>query len=134
MTHHEYKARLSGLLRAQTIICSGQSPRIRPPAAELLVEFYESIFGNVRAVVDGVRHDRRENISWTEFIRRVCERDEYHEAMTAIIARSEFAGMDAQDFVRKCFREKFPKWDIVVRAGKPVAMDINEIAWEGYHD
>ena len=128
------RARLSGLLHAQKILHGGHIVRIRPPCAELLVEFYETCFGNIRAIVDGVHHDFRENISWIEFLRRVCNRDEYYTAMVAILERSELSGVDAKEFIRRCFREKFPKWDIVVRHGQPVKMDINEIAWGGYED
>lgn len=105
--------------------------RTHRPCARLLVEFYVDRFGIIRAIVDGINHDNREDISFQQFCGRAGTRDEYRQAMQELLERSEILGVSVKQYIKMVFGERFPKWDLVVTNEK-IRVDENEIDWNGY--
>jgi len=114
------------------LLATGTARRHRP-VARLLVEFYVDRLNLIRAIVDGIKHDVREDISFQEFCGRAGTRDEYHEAMRELLSRAEILGMSVRDYITRVFGQRFPKWDLVA-TGAGIRVDENEINWEGYCD
>ena len=110
---------------------AGLPTRRNQPCALLLVEFYRSMFGNVRAIVDGVHHDHRESITLAEFIARGQSRDEYHTALVELVSRAELHSLSVVEYIKECFLERFPRWDIVLREGHSPKFDECEEHWAG---
>jgi len=97
------------------------------------VEFYVNRFDHVRCIVDGITHDNRQDIPFNEFCHRASFKDEYHTAMVELKERAEISGLSVLEYVQKVFGDRFPKWDLVVRDGKSVRVDENEVEWNGYN-